>query len=108
MPSFKSFSPRFSLTYDISGDGKNVLKFSAARYGSRVGTSIAYPMLPTREIDIYWYGDNGDGIPTYDELAYYGYDYLRLRLLHAPTSTTRPATPTPVSPTATTRRCWTK
>jgi hypothetical protein len=75
VPSFKSFSPRFSLTYDISGDGKNVVKFSAARYGSRVGTSIAYPILPTREIDIYWYGDNGDGIPTFHELEYYGYAY---------------------------------
>ncbi len=69
VPSFKSFSPRFSLTYDFSGNGKNVLKFSVARYGSRVGTSIAYPILPTREIDIYWYGDNGDGIPTYEELV---------------------------------------
>ena len=38
-PSFNSFSPRFSLTYDINGDGKNVIKFSAARYGSRGGTS---------------------------------------------------------------------
>lgn len=74
VPSFKSISPRFSLTYDFKGDGKNVIKFSAARYGSRVGTSIAYPLLPTREIDIYWYGNPGDGIPTYDELAYGGYN----------------------------------
>jgi hypothetical protein len=75
VPSFKTFSPRFSLTYDITGDGKNVLKFSAARYGSRVGMDIAYPLMPVREIDIYWYGDDGDSIPTYTELAYYGYDY---------------------------------
>jgi hypothetical protein len=74
VPSFTSFSPRFSLAYDINGDGKNVLKFSMARYGSRVGTSIAYPLLPNREIDVYWYGDNGDGIPTYNELYYGGYN----------------------------------
>lgn len=75
VPSFKSFSPRFSLTYDIKGDGKNVIKLSAARYGSRVGTSIAYPLLPTREIDVYWY-DNGDGKPTYNELnSSYGFNY---------------------------------
>ena len=76
VPSFKTFSPRFSLSYDLSGDGKNVLKLSVARYGSRGGyDTMIYPLLPNREIDIYWYGDNGDGIPTYDELAYYGYNY---------------------------------
>jgi hypothetical protein len=75
VPAFNTFSPRFSLTYDISGDGKNVVKFSAARYGSRVGMDIAYPVLPTREIDVYWY-DDGDGIPTYPELdSYYGFNY---------------------------------
>ena len=78
-PNFKSFSPRISLSYDITGDGKNVIKLSAARYGSRfsIGSGIL-PLLPNgggfREIDIYWY-DDGDGIPTYHELAYGDYDY---------------------------------
>ena len=67
-PKFKSFSPRFSLTYDITGDGKNVVKLSVARYGSRFGHQYrVWPLLPNgggfREIDIYWY-DDGDGIPT--------------------------------------------
>jgi len=75
VPSLKTFSPRFSLSYDFTGDGKNVLKFSAARYGSRVGMDIAYPHMPYREIDVYWY-DDGDGIPTYNELdSYYGFNY---------------------------------
>jgi len=75
-PKFKSFSPRLSLAYDITGDGKNVLKLSAARYGARGGLdSMLGSLMPYREIDIYWYGDNGDGIPTFNELAYYGYDY---------------------------------
>jgi hypothetical protein len=75
VPSIKTFSPRFSLAYDITGDGKNVLKFSAARYGSRIGMDIAYPLMPVREIDVYWY-DDGDGIPTYNELdSYYGFAY---------------------------------
>jgi hypothetical protein len=78
-PDYTAFSPRFSLSYDITGDGKNVVKFSAARYGSRFGISDGiWPLLPNeggfREIDIYWY-DDGDGIPTYSELAYGGYDY---------------------------------
>jgi hypothetical protein len=75
VPSFKTFSPRFSLSYDITGNGKNVLKLSAARYGSRVGMDIAYPLMPVREIDVYWY-DDGDGIPTWNELdSYYGFAY---------------------------------
>ncbi len=74
VPAFTTWSPRLSLTYDISGNGKNVLKLSAARYGSRVGMDIAYPLMPVREMDIYWY-DDGDGIPTFSELAYSGYDY---------------------------------
>jgi hypothetical protein len=78
-PDYNSLSPRLSLSYDISGDGKNVVKLSAARYGSRFGISDGiFPLLPNgggfREIDIYWY-DDGDGIPTYSELAYGGYDY---------------------------------
>jgi len=80
-PSFKSVSPRFSLTYDIKGDGKNILKFSGARYGSRGGISnMIWPLLPGggsgREIDVYWY-DNGDGIPTWNELdaPSYGFAY---------------------------------
>jgi hypothetical protein len=80
-PSFNSISPRFSLTYDLNSDGKNIIKFSAARYGSRGGLSnMVYPLLPGggggREIDIYWY-DNGDGIPTWNELdaPSYGFAY---------------------------------
>jgi hypothetical protein len=80
-PSFKTFSPRFSVAYDITGDGKNVLKLSAARYGSRGGgDTMIWPLLPGggggREIDVYWY-DNGDGIPTWNELdaPYYGFAY---------------------------------
>ena len=31
-PSFKSLSPRFNLVYDVNGDGKTAIKFSANRY----------------------------------------------------------------------------
>ncbi|MBN2345218.1 MAG: hypothetical protein JXO51_02435, partial [Candidatus Aminicenantes bacterium] len=76
VPSFKTWSPRLSLTYDIAGDGKNVVKLSAARYGSRVGNELAYDLMPIREVDVYWY-DDGDGIPTYNELdSYYGFAYV--------------------------------
>ncbi|MCK7518105.1 MAG: hypothetical protein MZV64_10480 [Ignavibacteriales bacterium] len=32
---------RLSLVYDITGDGKNLIKFSASRYGSQSGFGMA-------------------------------------------------------------------
>ena len=65
---YNLFSPRLSLTYDITGDGKNVVKLSLGRYGSQSGNSLAYYLAPpVREIDVMWY-DDGDSIPEYPEL----------------------------------------
>jgi len=82
LPKFNNLSPRLSLTYDLSGDGKNVIKFSAAQYGSRFGiNTMINPLLAQegygRELDVYWY-DDGDGIPTWEELdaPYYGFAYI--------------------------------
>ncbi len=65
---FEVFSPRLSFSYDITGDGKNVVKLSAARYGSQSGNSIADHTwaLDWREIDVYW-ADDGDNIPELGE-----------------------------------------
>lgn len=38
---WRSLSPRINLTYDITGDGKNVVKLSAGRYMSQSGYEIA-------------------------------------------------------------------
>ncbi len=69
------FSPRLGLVYDITGDGKNVIKVSAARYGSQLGFDLAYFINPLgwTEIDLVW-EDAGikDGRVTSDEL--HGYD----------------------------------
>jgi hypothetical protein len=65
---YKVFSPRLSLTYDITGDGKNVVKLSLARYGGQSGNDLIYNMYPFREIDVYWY-DDGDFKPEYEELG---------------------------------------
>ncbi|GAI88550.1 unnamed protein product, partial [marine sediment metagenome] len=50
------FSPRLGLVYDITGDGMNVIKLSAARYSSQLGFDLAYYINPLgwREIDLYW------------------------------------------------------
>ena len=44
--SWKTISPRLSLTYDITGDGKNVVKLSVARYGSQSGNAPASNLSP--------------------------------------------------------------
>ena len=68
-------SPRMSLIYDVTGDGKNVIKVSAARYGSQGGMDLAYFINPLgwREIDLYWQDANTDGRVTMNEL--WGYDW---------------------------------
>jgi hypothetical protein len=63
------FSPRISLTYDLTGDGKNVLKASIARYGNANGNRLANHVYPIggREIDVAWTDPNGNGKPDWDE-----------------------------------------
>ena len=74
--SWKTISPRLSLTYDITGDGKNVVKLSVARYGSQSGNALASNLFPSRETDFYWYDKNADSKPQWEEVmngAYYYY-----------------------------------
>ena len=73
--SWNVFSPRFSISYDLFGNGKDVIKFSVARYGSQSGNMIADYVNPVgfTEIDVIWQDMNSDGRVTSDEL--YGYDW---------------------------------
>lgn len=66
----KILSPRFSIIYDISGDGKNVIKLNLARYGSQTGYEFASFLNPApwAEIDLRWVDLNGDGRVTQNEL----------------------------------------
>jgi hypothetical protein len=68
-------SPRVSLTYDLFGNGKDVIKLAIARYGSQSGNNIADFINPLgwTEIDLLWQDLNGDGRVTSDEL--FGYDW---------------------------------
>ena len=75
---WKTFSPRLSLVYDITGDGKNLIKLSASRYGSQSGFGLASFFNPVgwTEIDVIWqdgYGGTEDGIVQAGEL--YGLDW---------------------------------
>jgi hypothetical protein len=62
-------SPRISFTYDITGDGKNVVKLSAGRYMSQSGNTIAGNYVPYRYGYAYWTDANLDEIPQYNELG---------------------------------------
>jgi len=72
-PGMKSqiLSPRLSLIYDLFGDGKSVIKFNAARYGSQIGYQFASFLnpVPWAEIDIRWIDSSGDGRVQENELV---------------------------------------
>jgi hypothetical protein len=88
-PSLKTFSPRASLIYDFSGDGKNVFKLNVARYGSQNGYDLASFINPVgwREIDLRWVDSNGDGKVQQNEL--FGTDWA-----NGSTPTLNPLDPT--------------
>jgi hypothetical protein len=67
---WQTFSPRISLIYDITGNGKNVIKLNAARYSSQSGYDMAYFVNPVgwSEIDLRWVDANSDGRVTSNEL----------------------------------------
>jgi hypothetical protein len=67
---WKVLSPRLSLIYDITGNGKNVLKLNLARYSSQGGYDLAYFVNPVgwREIDLRWVDSSGDGRLQANEL----------------------------------------
>jgi len=70
---WKSFSPRLSLTYDLTGDGKNVFKVSLARYSRPAGTLLASFLwnVGARYMRVPWADANADGHPQYDEVTWY-------------------------------------
>jgi hypothetical protein len=67
--SWKLLSPRISFTYDITGDGKNVIKLSAGQYMSQSGNNMASNYIPLRYGYAAWNDINGDGKPQYGEMG---------------------------------------
>lgn len=78
---WQTFSPRLSLVYDIGGDGKTLIKLSAARYGSQNGFGLADFINPVgwSEIDVIWQDLNADGIVTSNELFGLDWDTYELQ-----------------------------
>jgi hypothetical protein len=83
---FKNWSPRIGVTYDLKGDGRNVVKFNYAHYVSQLGTgdmSSTYNTVVLTQVRYPWVDLNGDKFIQANEivlksvpLSYTsGYDY---------------------------------
>jgi hypothetical protein len=70
---WSNVSPRTGFTYDITGDGKTLVRGSFNLYYGVMGNWMATYLNPlgTAEIDFYWNDGNGDGLVTTDELIGY-------------------------------------
>ena len=73
---WKSLSPRFGLTYDITGDGKTIAKLSAAMYGARMASWPAYLWMQGGDsgwLRFYWHDVNSNDAADLNELYWADY-----------------------------------
>ena len=70
---WSDFSPRTGFTYDLSGDGKTLIRGTFNMYAGIMGNWMANALNPlgTAEIDYYWNDANGDGLVAINELIGY-------------------------------------
>lgn len=73
---WEMISPRISLTYDLTGDGKTVAKLAMGRYMSQSGNDIAGNYIPFRFGFASWTDVNGDETPQYSEVGNMFWDDL--------------------------------
>jgi hypothetical protein len=71
LPDFKGVTPRMSAIYDVFGNGRTALKFSANRYLERMTSSFPGRVDPirTQSDTRTWTDRNGDLVPQLDELG---------------------------------------
>lgn len=70
--SFKNYSPRLGFTYDLVGDGRNVLKLNFSRYVSQLGSgtlSSTYNTVNTASVRYPWIDVNGDQFAQANEIV---------------------------------------
>ena len=85
--SFTDVSPRFGATWDLSGDGKSIVKVSANRfYGQFVGTANIINPVGATLVRFPWADANGDRFVQRSEL-----DLTRLLAFSANYNTANPA-----------------
>jgi len=68
-----TWSPRLGATWDITGDGKTIVKMSLASYGDYMGTGEAssWKLGGTGGWMDMWWQDNGDGMMDFTELYWH-------------------------------------
>jgi hypothetical protein len=67
-----TFAPRFGLTFDLTGDGKTILRANAARYGLWPDNLASIMSVTEENYLIYFWDDlNGDDLVSTDELEGY-------------------------------------
>jgi len=76
-PLWKNWAPRFSGTYDLSGQGKTVLKLSAGKYFDQVGTGTPGPNPNGTVSQTYpWNDIDGDLIFDRGAAVWNGFRYV--------------------------------
>ena len=70
---FLTLSPRIGFTYDLTGDGKTILRGNIARYGTQQGLWAAQTVSPSTDSGAIfrWTDKDGNDLVTVDELAGY-------------------------------------
>jgi hypothetical protein len=70
---WKNFVPRFSLSYDVAGDGKTLVKLSYAQFANIMIVTEANRWRPGGYAGwmYYYWQDNGDGKADFKELYWY-------------------------------------
>ncbi len=70
---WSDFSPRLGFTYDVTGDGKTIVRGSFARYADQLSSGPLASMNPIAgvgEFDYYWTDLNGDDLAQADEINF--------------------------------------
>ncbi len=68
-----TLSPRLGFTYDLTGDGKTILRGNIARYGSQIGLWTSSVISPSSDAGAgyFWTDLDGNDLVSADELAGY-------------------------------------
>lgn len=81
---YKTWSPRLGITWDVTANGKNVLKLNLAKYGDYMGVSFAgnfYPLGTGGNANFWWLDNNKNGLIDLTELYWhYSSNYALYRV----------------------------
>jgi hypothetical protein len=72
---FKDWSPRVSFSYDVTGNGRNILKFNYSRYDGQLGgnsgmMSVRYNPVGQTYVRYPWVDSNKDTVIQANEIVY--------------------------------------